>query len=235
MVARPTAFAAAARTALKRTAKPRAVATLLPSAAALPTFSLPSPSSSRTSLPSRAFSTSTARLADPKPPRRPDFKKLDAEDVAYFHSILSSPSSLVTTIPSPDGSWTAVGADDLVGHNTDWMDKYQGNSPVLLKPKTTEEVSKILAYAYKKRIAVVPQGGNTGLVGGGVPLYDELIVNTEGLNSIRHFDDVSGASTASLSCPDYPAHLIRRPQVSSPPTPEPSSNPSATTSTPRAT
>ncbi|GAA5925772.1 hypothetical protein JCM10213_008881 [Rhodosporidiobolus nylandii] len=146
--------------------------------------------------PRRAFSSTPSRAGAPVPPRRPDFKKLDAEDVAFFRSVLSSPSSLVTTIPSPDGSWQAASEDDLTPYNVDWMAKYQGNSPVFLRPKTTEEVSKILAYCYQKRIAVVPQGGNTGLVGGGVPVYDELILSTEGMNSVREFDDVSGILTA---------------------------------------
>ncbi|EGU13242.1 hypothetical protein RTG_00404 [Rhodotorula toruloides ATCC 204091] len=183
MAARPTAVQATAR-ALRRTVQPTAraaVAAASSSVRILASNRRYLPSSSSASLAhGRAFSTTPARSAE-RPARRPDFKKLDADDVAYFKSVLSSPSSLVTTIPSPDGSWQTASEDDLVGYNVDWMDKYKGNSPVLLKPKTTDEVSKILAYCYKKRIAVVPQGGNTGLVGGGVPLYDELILSTEGI------------------------------------------------------
>lgn len=80
------------------------------------------------------------------------------------------------------------------------MAKYFGNSPVVLKPKSTEEVSKIMQYCVQQRIAVVPQGGNTGLVGGSTPVYDELILSTEGMKEIRQFDDVSGErSRFSLS------------------------------------
>lgn len=147
----------------------------------------------------RTFATTPARRAEPPPPRRPDFKKLDADDVAHLRFLLGSPdSSLVTTIPAPNGEWQACAQDDLVSYNSDWMDKYHGHSPVLIKPKSTQEVSKVLQYCYQQRIAVVPQGGNTGLVGGGVPLYDELILSTEGLNQIRDFDDVSGASILLL-------------------------------------
>jgi hypothetical protein len=154
---------------------------------------------------SRTFATTPARRAEPPPPRRPDFKKLDAADVAHLRSLLGSPdSSLVTTIPAPNGEWQACAQDDLVSYNSDWMDKYHGHSPVLVKPKSTQEVSKVLQYCYQKRIAVVPQGGNTGLVGGGVPLYDELILSTEGLNQIRDFDDVSGASTSLVSFVNCP-------------------------------
>ena len=48
----------------------------------------------------------------------------------------------------------------------DWTKKYKGNSKLVLKPKTTEEVSAILKYCNEKRLAVVPQGGNTGRIGG---------------------------------------------------------------------
>ncbi|BGP52908.1 D-lactate ferricytochrome c oxidoreductase [Rhodotorula sphaerocarpa] len=146
--------------------------------------------------PARTFATTVARRAEPPPPRRPDFKKLDADDVKHLRSLLSTPdSSLVTTISAPGGEWKAAAPEDLVSYNVDWMDKYSGNSPVLVKPKSTEEVSKVLQYCYQKRIAVVPQGGNTGLVGGSVPLYDELILSTESMAGIREFDDVSGILT----------------------------------------
>lgn len=149
--------------------------------------SLPSPRTLTAS-----FSTTPLRSAEPIPPRRSEYKKLDHSDVSHFRSILSSPSSIVTTISSPSNEWTPCTADDLTGYNTDWMDKYQGNSSILLKPKNTKEVSEIIKYCYDKRIAVIPQGGNTGLVGGGVPVYDELILSTEGMNGIREFDEVSG-------------------------------------------
>lgn len=80
----------------------------------------------------------------------------------------------------------------MSGLNEDWMGKYQGNSRLALRPKTTEEVSKILAYCNEKCIAVVPQGGNTGLVGGSVPVHDEIILSMSRMNEIRSFDPVSG-------------------------------------------
>ena len=58
-----------------------------------------------------------------------------------------------------------VSADELDGFNTDWMGKYRGHSQVVVKPKTTEEVSAIVKYCAENNIAIVPQGGNTGLVG----------------------------------------------------------------------
>ena len=71
----------------------------------------------------------------------------------------------------------------------------------MLKPRTTEEVSKIVKYCNEKRIGIVPQGGNTGLVGGSVPVSDELILNLSNLNKIRSFDPVSGKVASSVLLP----------------------------------
>lgn len=195
MPARSTALAGLARRQAARQL-PAAVRPAFATAAA----ARPSSSSSLArAAPLRAFSSSPRR-AGGNVPARADYKKLTAADVEAFKSFLSTPaSSLFTTIVSPDGSWTPVAEDDLIGYNKDWMDKYVGHSQLLLKPKTTEEVSKIMAYCYKERIAVVPQGGNTGLVGGGTPVYDEVILSTEAMKEIRHFDDVSGAFLLPLA------------------------------------
>lgn len=63
---------------------------------------------------------------------------------------------------------------------------------MVLKPKTTEEVSRILRYCNEKKLAVCPQGGNTGLVGGSVPVFDEVIVSTQLMNRIENIDELSG-------------------------------------------
>jgi FAD/FMN-containing dehydrogenase len=79
--------------------------------------------------------------------------------VANIRALLSSSNSLLSTI---DGSATS---DDLASFNNDWMNKYHGQGQIVVKPKTTEEVSKVMKYCYDHDLAVVPQGGNTGLVG----------------------------------------------------------------------
>lgn len=76
------------------------------------------------------------------------------------------------------------------------MNKYHGKGPIVVKPKTTEEVSKVMKYCYDKGLAVVPQGGNTGLVGGSNPVHDEIILNLSNLSQIRSFDPVSGIFVA---------------------------------------
>lgn len=80
--------------------------------------------------------------------------------------------------------------------NSDWMRKYRGRTQVVLRPESTEQVSKILKYCNDNMLAVVPQGGNTGLVGGSVPVFDEIVINVQRMNKIRSFDDVSGILVA---------------------------------------
>ena len=69
-----------------------------------------------------------------------------------------------------------------------------GSSQVLLRPKTTDEVSSILRHCHENNLAVVPQGGNTGLVGGSVPVFDEVIISTQLMNEVVSLDTLSGKS-----------------------------------------
>ncbi len=54
---------------------------------------------------------------------------------------------------------------------------HTGSSKLVLRPKTIDQVSEILSYCNQNKIAVVPQSGNTGLVGGSVPVFDEIILS----------------------------------------------------------
>lgn len=69
---------------------------------------------------------------------------------------------------------------------------FLGCSKYVLKPQTTEQVSAILQYCYDHNIAVCVQGGNTGLVGGSVPVFDEVILSTSAMNKIISFNKLSG-------------------------------------------
>lgn len=66
----------------------------------------------------------------------------------------------------------------------------------MLRPKTNEEVSAILKYCNQEKLAVVPQGGNTGLVGGSNPIFDEVILSMSAMDRILGFDESYGIITA---------------------------------------
>jgi FAD/FMN-containing dehydrogenase len=72
---------------------------------------------------------------------------------------------------------------------------YQGHTPVVLRPSSVEEVTKILKLANDTATPIVPQGGNTGLVGGQIPLHNEVVLSLNRLDRIRDIDPTSNTLT----------------------------------------
>lgn len=73
---------------------------------------------------------------------------------------------------------------------TDWSKRFTGNALAVLRPKNTNEVAALVALCNKENIAIVPQGGNTGLCGGATPAKDghSVVISTTRLNQIRELD-----------------------------------------------
>ena len=71
----------------------------------------------------------------------------------------------------------------------DWTGRYKGSTSAVTFPHSTDEVAKILSWCSTNQVRVVPQGGNTGMVGGSVPLNGELII------SLRKMKNVSFSNT----------------------------------------
>ena len=84
--------------------------------------------------------------------------------------------------------------------NTDWTNRWKGNSQLALFPTSTEEVSALLAYCNEKRLAVVPQAGRTGLIGGSIPIFDEIILSVKKMNCVGEFDDINGILSGQAGC-----------------------------------
>jgi FAD/FMN-containing dehydrogenase len=74
-------------------------------------------------------------------------------------------------------------------------DMYRGRTPMVLRPGSVAEVSRIVALANETATAIVPQGGNTGLVGGQVPLNNEIVLSLRRLDRIREVDPTSNTIT----------------------------------------
>jgi FAD/FMN-containing dehydrogenase len=77
---------------------------------------------------------------------------------------------------------------EIAPHLEEWRSKYQGRASLLLQPATTAEVSAVLALCHQSGTAVVPQGGNTGLVGGQIPFEGEILLSLTRMNRIRAID-----------------------------------------------
>ena len=85
---------------------------------------------------------------------------------------------------------------------SDWRNQFHGVSPLILKPLNTQMVSEILALCNENHIEVVPQGGNTGLVGGSIPSNSgtEVIISLEKMNKILDIDPVNYTMTLEAGC-----------------------------------
>src|SRR6201985_493453 len=84
---------------------------------------------------------------------------------------------------------------DIAPYLTEERGLYHGRSPLVLRPGSTAEVSAICKLASEHKIALVPQGGNTGLVGGQTPHHGEVVVSTRRLDKIRDIDAASNTMT----------------------------------------
>ncbi|PVU95540.1 hypothetical protein BB561_001750 [Smittium simulii] len=127
--------------------------------------------------------------------RASKFVKLSKDHVKRFVALLS-PQQVYAT-KEYGGS---CDIQDLAHYNTDFYKSNIGSSSVVLFPKNTAQVSNILAFCNQQKIAVVPQGGNTGVVGASTVLFDEVIISMSKFNKIRSIDLDSGALICDAGC-----------------------------------
>src|SRR5207344_9028 len=86
---------------------------------------------------------------------------------------------------------------DMARYLVEWRDRYRGRAALVLKPGETREAAAILKLANETKTAIVPQGGNTGLVGGQIPFETghEVVVSLERLSRVRDIDLASNTMT----------------------------------------
>lgn len=143
--------------------------------------------------------------------RNEKFGYLNREDLYNFITILdysNNPTSILSS------------ENDIKSYRTDWLkrfiskdvvdtknnddaqadDKDKLAKKIVLRPKSILQISQILNYCDSRNLAIVPQGGNTGLVGGSIPVFDEIVLSLERMNSIIDFDSNSGILTCEAGC-----------------------------------
>jgi len=91
--------------------------------------------------------------------------------------------------------YAVTDAADIAPYVTEERDLFHGRSPLVLRPGSTAEVSAICKLASEQRIALVPQGGNTGLVGGQTPHNGEVVISMRRMDKIRDIDTASNTMT----------------------------------------
>ncbi len=98
--------------------------------------------------------------------------------------------SPLKALAGPDG-WSDD-PDRLAPKLVEWRDRWRGTTPLLLLPRTTAEVAALVGWCAAQRVAITPQGGNTGLVGGQIP-DGEVLLSLEKMTAVREvspLDDV---------------------------------------------
>jgi FAD/FMN-containing dehydrogenase len=87
------------------------------------------------------------------------------------------PAGLLRSIAAVVGASHVLTGDATAGFVVDWTRRFQGHTPAVVRPRDTAEVAAVLALCRQAGMPVVPRGGNTGLVGGGVPLHGEIVLS----------------------------------------------------------
>jgi FAD/FMN-containing dehydrogenase len=97
----------------------------------------------------------------------------------------------------------AIGAEHVLtdpelvaGYTTDWSRRYQGTADCVARPASTGQVAEVVRVCARHRVPIVPQGGNTGLVGASVPVRGGVVLSTRRLRRLDPVDTLAGQVTA---------------------------------------
>ncbi len=103
--------------------------------------------------------------------------------------VVEATTALIERLRTALGPSVVTDPDVLASSEVDWTGRFRGRTPALVAPTSTDQVAAVVNACREAGVALVPQGGNTGLVGGSVPLAGEVVL------SLRHFqrlDPVDG-------------------------------------------
>ncbi|CAM3652837.1 FAD-binding oxidoreductase [Roseateles saccharophilus] len=91
---------------------------------------------------------------------------------------------------------------DLSAYESDWRKRYPGRALAVARPASTAEVAAVLRLCQEHRVPVVPQGGNTGLVGGSTPddSGGQLVLSLARMKRVRSIDAANASLTAEAGC-----------------------------------
>lgn len=106
----------------------------------------------------------------------------------------------ILDVVGPKGLLTSE--PDMAAYLCEWRDKYIGKALCVVLPKTTEEVSQVVKLCAEAKAPIVPQGGNTSLVGGSIPFDtgDEVVISLRRMNTVRHIDKQGSTLTVEAGC-----------------------------------
>jgi len=96
--------------------------------------------------------------------------------------------------------YVLTGADDIAPYAADWRGRYQGTPLAIVSPGDTPRVAEVVRLCAQAGVAIVPQGGNTGLCGGATPIAGEIVVSLRRLRRVRDVDVANNTITVEAGC-----------------------------------
>jgi len=102
------------------------------------------------------------------------------------------------------GGWSDD-PDRLAPKLVEWRDRWRGHTPLLALPASTAQVAAVIGICAEADVAVVPQGGNTGLVGGQIP-QGEILLSTDRMRAVRDIDRLDDVMVAEAGLTLAEAH-----------------------------
>src|SRR5687767_2192691 len=93
-------------------------------------------------------------------------------------------------------------AGDMKPYLTDWRRQYAGAAECVVRPADTAQVAGVVRRCAAEGVAMVPQGGNTGLSGGSVPVPErrQIVLSLSRMNRIRAIDPLNDTMTVEAGC-----------------------------------
>ncbi len=116
---------------------------------------------------------------------------------------MTDPTTFLTTLTAIVGERYIIGpGGDFEPYVTDWRGRYHGSALAVVKPGSTQEVSDVVKACSAAGIAIVPQGGNTGMCGAATPLGDRpmIVLRLDRLNKIRHVSRLGDSIAVDAGC-----------------------------------
>ena len=109
---------------------------------------------------------------------------------------------LLDTLRATVGAAQVLTEGDLSAWERDWRRRWHGKALAVVRPGSTAEMAAVVKACAAHRVAIVPQGGNTGLVGGGVPdgSGTQVLLSLLRMNKLRSIDEANLTLTAEAGC-----------------------------------
>ena len=109
---------------------------------------------------------------------------------------------LIETLKHICGETHVLTGEGLTAYERDWRGREHGRALCVVRPGSTLEVSAVVKVCAALDLAMVPQGGNTGLVMGSTPDTSgrEVVINLQRMNKVRHLDPANATLTAEAGC-----------------------------------